>query len=386
MRSALLAALLLPSAAAAFFDDPGFSTRCEVVDNACLWTGYHASAVCVVDTPTADCDAVATAAEAVCSADVPCVRARPCFDEGWAQFAACDDAAETDWLACAAPCDTAACWDACNATWQTAVDACAAERDAAFEVHCFAPLDCLADCHAVPCADQESIACKAQKAECLRTCAGLEDASQACDLSGPAPITGFDGTSTVDQLGAAATTGVVGSGSGVHGDAFTFDGAAQGLDIAWAGRDTYSYSAYVYIDSAGPWQQTLISQVAGPGAPALHACHRLWFHGPQSQVYFTSDGPGFSLGAPVTPDTWVHLVATNDPATNTAVLYVDGVEAARGSARTCFTQYQDRLLLGQAPYVYVPAPLQGALDEVQLFDRVLDAAEAASLATTPICR
>ena len=90
-----------------------------------------------------------------------------------------------------------------------------------------------------------------------------------------------------------------------------------------------------------------------------------------------SDGKGGFIGkVPVERGEWVFLVATYDNDKNTGSIYVNGVKT---SGKTQMDMGKDYLYMGSNPYESTNEDYEAWIDEVRVYDRVLDKAEIDSL-------
>jgi len=93
---------------------------------------------------------------------------------------------------------------------------------------------------------------------------------------------------------------------------------------------------------------------------------------------FLSSGPGYN------DDRWHHVAFTREMASGEIVLFVDGVEVDRAVGSTAPLDRPDRLAIG----AMLPGhgAFAGDLDELRIYDRVLDAASILAMATGTLPR
>ncbi len=189
------------------------------------------------------------------------------------------------------------------------------------------------------------------------------------------------GTTAEDSQGDAdaTLTGSTGWGPGVEGTAVTFDGGEAdtgGRLVDTAG--SYSVSAWAKLDEAGGAFQTVVSQDTG-GASAFF----LQYSGADQRWAFSF--VGLRALSPDKPETgrWYHLVGVRDAEAGTIALYVDGQKVGQQDA--CYAPGSTgNTVIGRGQFNGDKVDyLQGAVDDVRLFDRALTPEEVAQLSTPP---
>lgn len=165
--------------------------------------------------------------------------------------------------------------------------------------------------------------------------------------------------------------------SGVHGHAAAFNGAQQYADTGASILDTtgdYTVSAWVKLNRADGGFQTAVSQ-DGDG----HSGFFLQYSGADQRLAFSF--AGLRALSPEKPETdrWYHMVGVRDSAAGTIQLYLDGeLVDTKNACRA--TDATGNTVIGRAQYNGGPVDyLDGAVDEVRLFDRALDDDEIATL-------
>lgn len=141
---------------------------------------------------------------------------------------------------------------------------------------------------------------------------------------------------------------------------------AAALDFASA----MSVEAWVKSSGTGDWQR-----IVGKGTDGQNMNWELWLTD-SGQVVWSVAGDAtsssvamISTTGSVTDDAWHHIVATVD-ATAGQRLYVDGVEAASHEVATVLLTNSEPVWMGADP-LYGGGYLNGAIDEVALYDHVL---------------
>ncbi len=189
------------------------------------------------------------------------------------------------------------------------------------------------------------------------------------------------GTTAEDSQGDADATlsGPTGWGPGVEGTAVTFDGGEAdtgGSLVDTAG--SYSVSAWAKLDEAGGAFQTVVSQDTG-GASGFF----LQYSGADQRWAFSF--VGLRALSPDKPETgrWYHLVGVRDAQAGTIALYVDGQKVGQQDA--CYAPGSTGdTVIGRGQFNGDKVDyLNGAVDDVRLFDWALTSEEVAQLSTPP---
>ncbi|GAB3002459.1 glycoside hydrolase family 2 [Amycolatopsis acidiphila] len=187
------------------------------------------------------------------------------------------------------------------------------------------------------------------------------------------------GTLAQDTVGDHDATLVGGASwtAGHNGSALAVNGSGQYADTGAALLDTegsYSVAAWVKFNALGDGFQTVVSQDGGD-----HSAFYLQYSGADHKLAFSFVGT--RALAPVTPEAnrWYHLVGVRDASSGTLTLYVDGQPAATQSA--CLGDAASgHTVLGRGQYGGGPVDfLDGAVDQVHVYDRALTAAEVSTL-------
>ncbi|GAA5162977.1 MULTISPECIES: LamG-like jellyroll fold domain-containing protein [Amycolatopsis] len=187
------------------------------------------------------------------------------------------------------------------------------------------------------------------------------------------------GTVAHDIVGGHDATLVGGASwtAGKSGSALATNGSGQYADTGAALLNTegsYSVAAWVKFNAVGDGFQTVVSQDGGS-----NSAFYLQYSGADHKLAFSFVGT--RALAPVTPEPnrWYHLVGVRDAASGTLKLYVDGQQAATksvclGDASTGHT------VIGRGQYGGNPVDyLNGAVDQVHVYDRALSDADVAAL-------
>ncbi len=195
------------------------------------------------------------------------------------------------------------------------------------------------------------------------------------------PFSEGSGTTTADQVGDNDADLVGGTTwtEGVDGTAIGFDGDGQYADTGASIFDTsgsYSVSSWVKLDEAGDRFQTAISQDGNDASGFF-----LQYSGQDERFAFSFTGlRALSAEKPET-DRWYHLTGVRDAAEDTITLYVDGEPVATEDACMTDADAGGNTVIGRAQFGGEPVDfLNGAVDDVRLFDRALSDDEVATLA------
>ncbi|PSL04690.1 glycosyl hydrolase family 2 [Haloactinopolyspora alba] len=193
------------------------------------------------------------------------------------------------------------------------------------------------------------------------------------------PFSEGSGTTTADAVGEHDATLVGGPSwtTGVDGSAVEFNGDGQFADTGASILDTtgnYSVSAWVKLNEAGGRFQTAVSQ-DGDGTSGFF----LQYSGADQRFAFSF--AGLRALSPEKPETgrWYHLVGVRDAAAGTIELYLDGERVATRDACVA-DDATGNTVIGRAQFGGNQVDfLNGAVDQVRLFDRALDAGEVGTL-------
>jgi len=194
------------------------------------------------------------------------------------------------------------------------------------------------------------------------------------------------GTTAADSSGNDNPAGLANAPqwvAGVDGAALRFDGrigfAAVERPVLDTGAD-YSVSAWVKLESTANWA-TAVSQdganVSGFLLQYSQSVGRLTMTVPE---WDGTDSPSVRAVAPAAPvlGQWVHLVGVRDVTHGELRLYVDGVLA---DTESCAATWRARgsTVIGRARWGNSADFFPGAIDDVRVVNRALDAADAAWL-------
>ena len=146
-------------------------------------------------------------------------------------------------------------------------------------------------------------------------------------------------------------------------------------DDALSLLDAMTFSAWINAASFGSAYQTILAKDAG-GADSNY-----WFGTWRRELAFGFYSGSFrevlTTGALLPTNTWTHVAARFDDATNEVRLYIDGVEVERGLIAQSPTAVAADLTLGRSPNgEYWP----GMLDDVRIYDALLEESAIAGLA------
>ena len=168
--------------------------------------------------------------------------------------------------------------------------------------------------------------------------------------------------------------------AGHSGSALATNGSGQFADTGAALLNTegsYSAAAWVRFNSVGDAFQTAVSQDGGD-----HSAFYLQYSGADHKLAFSFVGTRALAPSTVEPNRWYHLVGVRDAATGTLKLYVDGQLAATRSVCLGEASSGDTVI-GRGKYGGNPVDfLDGAVDQVHLYDRALTDAEVSALYTS----
>ncbi|MDT8915883.1 LamG-like jellyroll fold domain-containing protein [Amycolatopsis sp. PS_44_ISF1] len=187
------------------------------------------------------------------------------------------------------------------------------------------------------------------------------------------------GTTAADAVGQHNATLVGGASwtAGHSGSALAVNGSGQYADTGAPLVKTdgsYSVAAWVKFTSLGDGFQTVVSQDGSD-----HSAFFLQYSGADHKLAFSF--VGVRALAPMTPEAgrWYHLVGVRDAATGQLALYVDGKQAV--SRNVCLGEASDgHTVIGRGQYGGNPVDyLDGAVDQVHVYDRALTGSEVATL-------
>lgn len=202
----------------------------------------------------------------------------------------------------------------------------------------------------------------------------LEEADNGTDFWGPNDLT-FNGTPTwgIDRYNQCAATLKVDADAPVYGTTTDVVRTDESFTvIAWARLD----------DLNGRY--TVLSQTAANGPSfdlAYDSAAAAWTLA-MREVDTADAATGSVAGGAVTAERWYHLAATYDLATGTMSLYVDGVLAGTAAGPTAPWHADGSFLIGAAGdnAGNTQAHFNGDLDQIKVYDGVLDTASITTVA------
>ena len=179
------------------------------------------------------------------------------------------------------------------------------------------------------------------------------------------------GTHDATLVGGASWT------AGHTGSALATNGSGQFADTGAALLNTegsYSAAAWVRFNAVGDGFQTVVSQDGGD-----HSAFFLQYSGADHKLAFSFVGTRALAPSIVEPNRWYHLVGVRDASAGTLKLYVDGQPAATRSV--CLGEASSgHTVIGRGQYGGNPVDyLNGAVDQVHVYDRALTDAEVNTL-------
>ncbi len=179
------------------------------------------------------------------------------------------------------------------------------------------------------------------------------------------------GTHDATLVGGASWT------AGHTGSALATNGSGQFADTGAALLNTegsYSAAAWVRFNAVGDGFQTVVSQDGGD-----HSAFFLQYSGADHKLAFSFVGTRALAPSIVEPNRWYHLVGVRDASAGTLKLYVDGLPAATRSV--CLGEASSgHTVIGRGQYGGNPVDyLNGAVDQVHVYDRALTDAEVNTL-------
>ena len=186
------------------------------------------------------------------------------------------------------------------------------------------------------------------------------------------------GTTAHDSAGThdVTTTGAPAWVPGVTGTALQLDGSGQYAQTSGPVLDTtgnFSVGAWVRLDRTGSWA-TAVSQDGDPSS----AFYLQYSAADNRLAFSTSAGRALSDVAPE-PGRWYQLVGVHDADAGSYVLYVDGVAQAKTWSQPAGDAAPGPLAIGRAVSGGNHSDFwPGSIDDVQVWNRVLTAADVAS--------
>lgn len=168
--------------------------------------------------------------------------------------------------------------------------------------------------------------------------------------------------------------------AGEHGSALAVNGSGQFADTGAALLNTegsYSVSAWVKFNALGDGFQTIVSQDGGD-----HSAFYLQYSGADHRLAFSFIDQRVLAPQQPQPNRWYHVVGVRDAASGLVKLYVDGQLVAAQSM--CLGEGSTgHTVIGRGQYGGNPVDfLNGAVDQVHIYDRALSDAEVSTLYTS----
>ncbi|GEM_PF-2753691 len=210
----------------------------------------------------------------------------------------------------------------------------------------------------------------------------------------------FDGT--VD--GATLTTG----DGGMIDEAYSFDGvndsisfgSSEAIDTLFNGQNQFTFAAWYYLDDTSTYRTFFTKGDVGAGSDYSGSIGFIYdsYHGKYIFTIYDNDSDttshdkdylaSWSSGSFPTGE-WAHIAITYNPNTVSAEAYVNGnlvagktiidQGATAYDASTPITQNADDDLYIGDKFLTGNSPYSGKFDEVQFYDRVLDASSVEKL-------
>lgn len=197
----------------------------------------------------------------------------------------------------------------------------------------------------------------------------------------------ISGSTAPDSSGHAYNGSITGSAatvSGAVGNALSFDGSDDTVDIPYqllSGQTPdFSYSYYFKADAGGDDTQYLLAQ-ASSGTNNNDCFSVAYDNTAQSlKVLTTNAAQNAKITSDIDATSWTHIVVTNSYSTNESKLFINGVPQT-GLAMSCPQELGPQFLLGRSPWAGYNQQLQGTLDEVRVYNRVLSDQDVHTLVT-----
>ncbi|MDL5200124.1 family 43 glycosylhydrolase [Streptomyces sp. ALI-76-A] len=148
------------------------------------------------------------------------------------------------------------------------------------------------------------------------------------------------------------------------------DSVTVSTHVKWKGGDNFQWLFGLGPDS----DRYLFASPSNGGGKLFSAITKATWSGEKQMT----------AGSPLTPGEWQHVTVTVDSATGTAVLYVDGIEAARATGVTIKPSELHDPAKSYSGYIgkslYSPDPyFGGEVDDFRIYNRALSAAEVLEL-------
>jgi hypothetical protein len=173
-------------------------------------------------------------------------------------------------------------------------------------------------------------------------------------------------------------------GPGIDGQAFTFDGASQYVEISNASNLQLQHAITIegwvlasgapnaYAGIAGTWDDNT----------GANRSYLFWLLNGQLELVLSTDGSSVIRATdptPITVDRWTHVAGTYDG--STIRVYVDGAEVGHTSMTGDLAVNQRPFTIGRTDGGSVGTPnlWHGSIDELSIYDRALGAGEIAGI-------
>jgi hypothetical protein len=203
-----------------------------------------------------------------------------------------------------------------------------------------------------------------------------------CVSPQPGLIARWPGNGSTNEVAHGRDGSLVGDATfaaGELGQAFSFDGGGDAVsapdDPDWTlGGDDFTVDAWVNITAASGEPQTILAHDPGAG---LQPKWMLWYRDGNLQFFLnTATDAVEAVTTPwaVTYGQWYHVAVTRSGSVFTA--YIDGVAVATGSNAAVIPDAVAPLTIGGAE---PPFWLNGLVDEAEIYQRALSAAEIAAI-------
>ncbi len=171
-------------------------------------------------------------------------------------------------------------------------------------------------------------------------------------------------------------------GAGMIGQAFSFDGNNQFLEIpATTSLEPNSVTLECWFNTSNPGNGgNLISKPVGSGTLDSY---QIWLENGSLNgliCSFSTEGPILSYALAPTPGVWYHAAYSFDNGTQTQSLYINGAKVASSMASIQIGYDDNAVLVGiDSDNNYGVLPFAGNIDAVSIYSRALTASEIASI-------
>lgn len=195
------------------------------------------------------------------------------------------------------------------------------------------------------------------------------------------------GSNVYDSSGNNRTASLSGNAtisSGLSGSGVNFDGTSGYMQVPHqlvpGQQADFTYSFFVKADAGGDSNQYLMGQSSS--GTFNNDCFSVDYDnvGKSLKVLATNNGNGAQITTSADLSNWTHIAVTNSHTYGESQVYVNGV-ATSGPEATCSQALASQFMIGRAPYSGYNMELDGSMDEIRVYNRVLSAAEIYQLAT-----